>query len=115
MRNWVLILGASSGFGAATAKEFAKEGFHIIGVHLDRAATMDAVKQLISEIESAGVQAKYFNVNAADAEKRKIVLDEVEVFFNKGEDNIKCLMHSLAFGTLKPYIADEPKDDLNQK
>jgi enoyl-[acyl-carrier protein] reductase III len=115
MRNWVLILGASSGFGAATARAFAEDGFHILGVHLDRASTMDGIKKLIDEIKAKGVEAKFFNVNAADGEKRKSVLDEVEDFFIKGEDNIKCLMHSLAFGTLKPYLSNDSKDDLTQK
>ena len=38
--HWALILGASSGFGAATALELASAGMNIFGVHLDRRATM---------------------------------------------------------------------------
>ncbi|NIR49005.1 short-chain dehydrogenase, partial [candidate division KSB1 bacterium] len=34
-----LILGSSSGFGAATALRLAKDGFNIFGVHLDRKST----------------------------------------------------------------------------
>lgn len=116
MRKWALILGASSGFGAATARAFAEDGVHIIGVHLDRAGTMDDVRKLIDDIKSKGVEVHFFNVNAADAEKRKSVLDEVEnKIFKKGENTIRCLLHSLAFGTLKPYVGDKPDDDLTQK
>src|SRR5205085_9348603 len=117
MKNWALILGASSGFGAATAKAFAEEGYGILGVHLDRAAGMEGVNNLISDIKSAGADAHFFNVNAADAEKRKTILEQVEngEYFKKGEDTIKVLVHSLAFGALKPYFGDKPEDDLTQK
>lgn len=116
MKDWALILGASSGFGAATALALAEDGMNIIGVHLDRASTMDGVNRLISEIKSKGVDAKYFNANAADSGKRKEILDGIENggYFNKG-DRIKVLLHSLAFGTLKPFIADKPEDEINQK
>jgi NAD(P)-dependent dehydrogenase (short-subunit alcohol dehydrogenase family) len=33
---YALILGASSGFGAAAALRLAHDGYHIFGVHLDR-------------------------------------------------------------------------------
>ena len=44
-KKWALILGASSGFGAATAIELSKNGYNIFGVHLDRAATMPNVEK----------------------------------------------------------------------
>ena len=37
-KRTALILGASSGFGEAAALEFARAGYDIIGVHLDRRA-----------------------------------------------------------------------------
>jgi NAD(P)-dependent dehydrogenase (short-subunit alcohol dehydrogenase family) len=115
MKYWALILGASSGFGAATARAFADEGYGIIGVHLDRFSTMNQVNTLIDEIKSRNVPVHYFNVNAADAEKRKYVLDEVERIFEDGENTLRCMLHSLAFGTLKPYIGETREDDITQK
>ncbi|MCI0448615.1 MAG: SDR family oxidoreductase [Chlorobi bacterium] len=116
MINWALILGVSSGFGAATARAFAEEGYGIIGVHLDRASTIGDVKTLIEELKSKARGVHFFNVNAADAEKRMFVLDEIEnKIFKKGSDTVRCLMHSLAFGTLKPYLGDKSDDDLTQK
>ncbi|MCX7878589.1 MAG: SDR family oxidoreductase [Ignavibacteria bacterium] len=115
MRYWALILGASSGFGAATARAFADEGYGIIGVHFDRAAAMEGVNKLIQDLKSKNIPVHYFNVNAADETKRKYVLDEIEKIFVKGEDTLRCLLHSIAFGTLKPYIGEKPEDDLTQK
>ena len=34
--DYALILGASSGFGEAVSLELARNGFNIIGVHMDR-------------------------------------------------------------------------------
>jgi NAD(P)-dependent dehydrogenase (short-subunit alcohol dehydrogenase family) len=102
---WALILGVSSGFGAAVARELAKQGFHILGVHLDRQATMPAVKRLMADIENLGRRAVFHNVNAADEHKRHEVLDDfVERFHREGRAEIRVLFHSLAFGTLRPLV-----------
>lgn len=102
-KKWALILGASSGFGEAAAIQMAKEGFGVIGVHLDRAAGMQNVERIISEIKATGSTAVFFNVNAADEGKRKEVLDALQNH-PEGPIEIHMLMHSLAFGTLKKFI-----------
>ncbi len=110
-KKWALILGASSGFGGATAVALAQEGYEILGVHLDRQITMPKVNQIIKKIEKAGRKAVFFNVNAADAIKRNDILDEIkERFATKEHPQIHILVHSLAFGTLKPYITKNPND-----
>jgi NAD(P)-dependent dehydrogenase (short-subunit alcohol dehydrogenase family) len=111
--KWALILGASSGFGAATARELSRHGMHIIGVHLDRKATLSNVERLVKEIESNGASAHFFNVNAADPIKRKEVIDQVQP--RLGGSGILVLMHSLAFGTLKPYLSAEPTEQLTKE
>ncbi|HCV43649.1 MAG TPA: hypothetical protein DGH68_09210, partial [Bacteroidetes bacterium] len=68
--EWALILGASSGFGGATALELARRGMNIIGVHLDRQATMPNVDRIVKEIQHIGCKAMFYNINAADAIKR---------------------------------------------
>ncbi len=110
--KWALILGASSGFGGTTARRLAKEGMHIVGVHLDRRATLPNVEAIKQDIEAAGGQALFFNVNAADDANRKEVLDQIQP--KLGGQPITVLMHSLAFGALKPYLAEDPKGQVNK-
>lgn len=104
-KYWALILGASSGFGEATALQLAKDGYSIFGVHLDRQVTLPNIERITNEIKSYGSQAVFFNVNAADSIKRAEVIDEIKKTVND-KPVVKVLMHSLAFGTLKPFIAD---------
>lgn len=110
-KKWALILGASSGFGGSSAVELAKNGYNIFGVHLDRQATMPLVQQIVKKIEKTGQQAVFFNINAADHIKINDTLDEIkERFTTKEHPHVHVLIHSLAFGTLKPYIAKNPND-----
>ncbi|MBZ0182333.1 MAG: SDR family oxidoreductase [Melioribacteraceae bacterium] len=106
--KWALVLGASSGFGGAASVGLAKAGYNILGVHLDRQATIPNAEKVKADVESAGVKAVFYNVNAADASKRKEILDEFKKNF--AGDKINVLVHSLAFGTLKPFIAKNPND-----
>lgn len=112
--DWALILGASSGFGGATAVELAKHGMNICGVHFDRAATIPNAEKVKSDCESHGVKTLFFNVNATDAEKRKEIVDTLAKEFTSPEANVRVLMHSLAFGSLKPFVAKDPKNQLTQ-
>lgn len=111
--KWALILGASSGFGAATGKALAAAGMNIAGVHLDLRATLPIARQTIAEIEATGVKALFFNTNAADPDKRGKVLDGLAAALGPGE-TVHVFMHSLAFGTLKPFIADAAEDAIDQ-
>ena len=108
-QRWALILGASSGFGEATSLELARSGYDIIGVHLDRRSTLPHVETVIEGIRAAGRQALFFNVNAADPERREEVLSRAsDTLGTNGA--VAVLLHSLAFGNLRPYITDNPQD-----
>ena len=117
LSGWALILGASSGFGEAVGSFLARAGCHIIGVHLDRRATLGNVERIQNEIKAFGREAWFFNINAADEAKRREVCDEISRRFQergKGE-SLRVFLHSLAFGSLKPFIADTVDGELNQK
>ena len=111
-RLWAVILGSSSGFGEANARELARLGYDIFGVHLDRRATLPLVEQVVAAIRAAGREAVFFNVNAADAEKRKEVITQIRARLDGSQGQpgtVRILLHSLAFGTLKPYVnTDNP-------
>jgi enoyl-[acyl-carrier protein] reductase III len=113
--GWAVILGASSGFGGATAVELARTGLDIFGVHLDLRSTLPNAQAVIESIKATGRQAVFFNMNAADAAKRA---QAVEVMAQKAAETgsfVRVLLHSLAFGTLQPVIAENPKDALSQR
>src|SRR5215813_5963096 len=78
LSGWALILGASSGFGAATSVALARAGCHIFGVHLDRRSTLPNAQRVVAEIQALGREARFWNVNAADEEKRTEVVSEME-------------------------------------
>lgn len=110
--EWAFILGSSSGFGMAVAKELASRGMNIFGVHFDRKSAMEKVNQDIEEMKSNGVEVEFFNMNAADEEKRKDTIPKMKE--KMGDKVIRTLVHSLAFGSLKEYFADDEKSELNQ-
>jgi enoyl-[acyl-carrier protein] reductase III len=112
--KWALVLGASSGFGASCSIELARHGINIIGVHLDRKGTLAEVDNVIKSIKETGRQALFFNANAADAANRAEVLEAVYPKIN-GRGQITVVLHSLAFGNLKPYIGNDPKECLTQR
>ncbi len=111
-RRWALVLGASSGFGEACCRAFAAAGYDIFGVHLDRRSGLLHVAEIIEAIERAGRSAYFFNVNAADPDKRAEV---VETMTERADGApVRVLLHSLAFGTLKPFIDDDENGALNR-
>ena len=116
-KDYALILGASSGFGESVALELATEGFNIIGVHMDRGAGLTKVEQIKRLIMDFNVEALFFNVNAASDKNREQVLQRITDHFKIKNINgkIKVFLHSLAFGSLAPYIHNDPKERLSSK
>ena len=118
--RWALILGASSGMGEATAVALAEAGYHICGIHLDFRAGLAHVEEVKARIAATGREALYVNMNAADDEKRAAALATLHDRFERSRaagrrPYLRVVMHSLAFGTLLPFIADDPKDAVSRK
>jgi enoyl-[acyl-carrier protein] reductase III len=106
-QHWALILGASSGFGEATALELAAQGMNIFGVHLDRRETLPHANEVMEAIRKQGREAVFFNMNAADPEKRRDVIAQIRERFHKSPGAVRVLLHSLAFGSLKALVGTE--------
>ncbi len=114
LEGWALILGASSGFGGATSVEVARCGMNVFGVHLDRAQTLPLAHQVVADVQAHGRQAEFFNINAADDAKRAQVIDRIRETAG-GDAPVRLLLHSLAFGTLRPYVnSDDPQQVLTR-
>ena len=84
-----------------SAIELARIGYSIYGVHLDRRETLQQVADVQHDIRNAGGETVFFNLNAADDEKRREVIDRIRADKNE----IGVLLHSLAFGVLRPLVA----------
>src|SRR5262245_65418270 len=102
LHGWALVLGASSGFGEAVSLALARAGLDIFGVHLDRKATLPNVERITAAIRADGRQARFFNVNAADAERRaEMVTAMRRVLEDRGESaRLGVVLEALAYATL---------------
>ena len=103
--EWAIILGASSGFGATCAIELANRGMNICGIHLDRKGTLPEAERIAGEIQKAGGEALFFNINASDEEKRTEALDALAGKLNG--KTVRTFIPSLAFGTLRSFIGEK--------
>ena len=82
MSEWVLLLGGSTGHGAATAKKLAKDGYGIIAFHFDRGEAKKIAEETINEVtDLTSGRCHYFNTNAAseDAKKKFIQNDLIAI------------------------------------
>ncbi len=111
MSEWVLILGGSTGHGAATAKRLAKDGYGIIAFHFDRGEAKIIAGETIAEVnETTGGKCHYFNTNAASLETMDKYIPQIAEI--TGSQPLKLMLHSIAFGTTTNFFGEKP---VNQK
>ena len=107
MSNWVLILGASTGHGGATAINLAGKGYGIIGFHFDRGETKKQAEKTISKVkELNGGMCHYWNTNATSEETMEKYIPQIKEII--GDGHLKLLLHSIAFGTTTNFFGDKP-------
>jgi NAD(P)-dependent dehydrogenase (short-subunit alcohol dehydrogenase family) len=102
-----LILGGSSGFGLAAAHQLSRHGVNLCIVHRDRRGAMPRIQPELDAIRDRGVSLLVFNEDALSPEKRGVILDQLGPALG-GEQRVRLLLHSIAFGNLK-LVAPEAK------
>ena len=108
MKQWALILGASSGIGAACAKKLAEAGLNIYGIYLRKPQSV--IDELEDYIKAQGVEVQFHKMNAMNEDKRLEVITNI-----KKLGIVKCFVHSIAFGTLKPMLSKSSEPTLDSK
>ncbi|MEU6177761.1 SDR family oxidoreductase [Streptomyces coeruleorubidus] len=108
--SWCLILGASSGMGRATALAMAREGANVFGVYFGTTAQQEEADALVEELHALGVRTSFHNLNAAKEQTRTEVVARLAEL--TGPDGVRVLLHSLAFGSLLPFIPQEGQPDV---
>tara|TARA_B100001079_G_scaffold142829_2_gene122353 strand:- start:5442 stop:6245 length:804 start_codon:yes stop_codon:yes gene_type:complete len=107
MSKWVLILGASTGHGGATAINLAEKGYGIIGFHFDRGEAKNEAEKTISKVkELNGGRCHYWNTNATSEVAMEKYIPQIKEII--GDNHLKLLLHSIAFGTTTNFFGDKP-------
>ena len=83
----------------------------IVGVHLDFKSTLPRAKAVQEDVEAAGCRSIFINANAADEKKRASIVERMK---DEGV-KVKVMLHSLAFGSLRPLVGRTREDSLEQK
>lgn len=106
--DWAVILGASSGFGLATAHKLAQQGMNLFLLHRDRRGAMQRIEPEFEKMRQGEVRVLTHNVDALSAEKRGGLVEELGRELGGG-GRVRVLLHSIAFGNLKLVVPERPR------
>lgn len=95
----VLVTGAASGMGEATAKLFADEGAKVAAVDLNE----EGLQRVVGEIEAAGCDVRGWSLDLSDGTAVKRVTDEVAAHFG----GLDILINNAGISIFSPIDADE--------
>lgn len=111
--NNCLILGASSGIGRACAQALSRGGWNLFGVYFDSAVNEEQTATLLADLQFGGNTVRFFNRNAENKKARDEIVAGIKDAL--GDRPLGLVLHSLAFGSLLPFIRTQPGQDVIQK
>jgi len=94
--KWVVVTGAASGIGLATASAFARHGARLVVSDINR----DALAIVATDIARRGTECLYFQVNVADEQAMRNFADEV--YAKVGA--VDVLVNNAGIGYLGPFL-----------
>jgi NAD(P)-dependent dehydrogenase (short-subunit alcohol dehydrogenase family) len=102
---WTLILGASSGTGAAIAEAVARRpGLNVFGVHRGRYA--DSARELESRVRDAGRNIHLRQADASTAEAAEAGADALLAL--AGPRSVKLFVHAIAGASVGHFLSEGP-------
>ena len=109
--SWAVILGGSSGFGAATVEKLAACGMNIAVLYREPSLIEKSIKAGFTKLEELyQVEILPFNINAMEAAGRAQFIENFSAL-SSGKQCVKLLLHSIARGNLKPLVSDLDADN----
>ena len=103
---WTVILGGSAGLGLASAKKLASEGMNICIIHRNSRGEMAAINEEFSIIKNYGVQFLSLNKDVLNSGQYAEIITELKTALGT-DGKVRCLLHSIAKGNLKPMTGEE--------
>ena len=101
---WTMVLGGSSGLGLASAIKLAQHGMNLCIVHRNSRTEMPSVESAFEQIRSAGATLISFNVDVTRQDSINTVIESLKQQLGT-TGRVRCLLHSIAKGNLKPMVA----------
>jgi enoyl-[acyl-carrier protein] reductase III len=98
---------ASSSALASPNPLLARAGMNIFGVHMDRRDKLQRVGILKEKLLDLGRDSHFVNNNASMDDTRKECVAELAKRMADPPGTLRVLVHSLAFGALKPLVGAE--------
>lgn len=92
--------------GLATAKKLALKGMHICVVHRNRKSEMEGIQKQFESIKEAQISFLSFNKDILNPAHKSEIISALKHELGD-KDRIKCLVHSVAKGNLKPMASGD--------